>query len=217
MPLKRTEIELSVERELSATPVEPAARARLTARYVLASEGPPPTAEELRRAFEELRGELTAAVGSAPPGELTLPRRERELAELVETSRPRQSELVELLREEGELTEREHRLLVEYLRETPARPPPRREGPTGPAGANPEPAPSPPYSPPLAAAPLEVDRTPILPRPVPELLAAYQITSLKQAGAVRARRQISFEEYMALKRHFSSPAPSVPEGPPETQ
>jgi hypothetical protein len=33
-------------------------------------------------------------------------------------------------------------------------------------------------------------------------LRVYQINSLKQAGAVRARREISFSEYMALKRHF---------------
>jgi hypothetical protein len=41
-------------------------------------------------------------------------------------------------------------------------------------------------------------------RPVPELLRTFQIASLRQAGAVRARRQISFAEYMALKRHFES-------------
>ena len=32
--------------------------------------------------------------------------------------------------------------------------------------------------------------------------AEYAVDSLKQAGAVRARREISFAEYMALKRHF---------------
>jgi hypothetical protein len=46
---------------------------------------------------------------------------------------------------------------------------------------------------------------------VPELLRTFQIETLRQAGAVRARRQISFEEYMALKRHFEA-ASAGPDG-----
>jgi hypothetical protein len=57
-----------------------------------------------------------------------------------------------------------------------------------------------------------LDRTPSSPRPVDELVRTYRIESIKQAGAVRARRQISYEEYMALKRHFQS-EPPVPVPP----
>jgi hypothetical protein len=60
---------------------------------------------------------------------------------------------------------------------------------------------------PLAAAPVGVDRSLPPARPVADLLREFGITSLKQAGAVRARRQISFAEYMALKRHFESGPP----------
>jgi hypothetical protein len=77
-----------------------------------------------------------------------------------------------------------------------------------PPGPAPELAPGvpPPTDRPIAAMPLEADRTPSTPRPTGQLLDQYRIESLKQAGAVRARRQISFEEYMALKRHFSAQA-----------
>jgi hypothetical protein len=49
---------------------------------------------------------------------------------------------------------------------------------------------------------------------VEELLHTYQITSLRQAGAVRARRQISFDEYMSLKRHFAASEAGAPDPGP---
>ncbi|MCI4335756.1 MAG: hypothetical protein L3K17_00960 [Thermoplasmata archaeon] len=136
-----------------------------------------------------LRAELDKAVGVVAPGEGVRP--DRSLDELVQTYRPRQPELLDLLREEGELTGGEFDRLRQHL----AVPPPLAPAAGVPLAERP-----------IAAAPLENDRTPIVPRPVDELIRTFQIASLKQAGAVRARRQISFEEYMALKRHFAPPA-----------
>ena len=51
-------------------------------------------------------------------------------------------------------------------------------------------------------------------RSVEELLRTYQITSLRQAGAVRARRQISFEEYMSLKRYYAPSEPAASDAAP---
>ncbi len=62
---------------------------------------------------------------------------------------------------------------------------------------------------PLAAAPIVAERSLEGARSVSELRRTYQIDTLKQAGAVRARRQISFAEYMALKRHFEAEASSA--------
>jgi hypothetical protein len=172
---------------------------RLTARFEVGEDGKGPSAPELQRELEALAQDLNALVGP-PIAAAPLGRSDRELTELVETYRPRQRELVDLLRDEGELTQGEHSRLVEYL-------------------ASPTAAPTRPIS---AALPAETERliatvpiersapvTPSVPakpgepsRPVPELLRTYQISNLRQAGAVRARRQISFAEYMALKRHF---------------
>jgi hypothetical protein len=183
---RRSEIELIVERAL---PLDPAGRprvARLATRFAIPPESEGPTDSELAGAYGELLAQLDRAMALLPSsGE----RSERELTELIETYRPRQPELIDLLREEGELTLHEYGLLKEYLSSTP----------------RPQPVASSPFSrSALAALPLANDRTPATPRPVPELLSQYQITSLKQAGAVRARRQISYDEYMALKRHFTS-------------
>jgi hypothetical protein len=97
---------------------------------------------------------------------------------------------VDLLRDEGELTAGEHTRLVEYLSAPPA----------------PSEAPAPAFErrieTPIAAVPIVASRPEEPGRPVSELLRQYQISSLKQAGAVRGRREISFAEYMALKRHF---------------
>jgi len=62
---------------------------------------------------------------------------------------------------------------------------------------------------PLAAAPALAGRPDEGARTVAELLRLYRIDSLKQAGAVRARREISFAEYMALKRYFQEPGASA--------
>jgi hypothetical protein len=208
MPLKRTSLELSVERELPSGGGRPTERVRLAARFEGTTEDENPTVSELIEALARLQRELDGASGPAEVA--ATPRPDRELGELVDTYRPRQAELVALLREEGELSAREAELLTGYLARSgfaglgsAATVAPEARVP--PYSVPPSPPPShPPSSRPLAAAPLEGDRTPAIPRPVPELLTQYQIISLKQAGAVRARRQISFEEYMALKRHFSS-------------
>jgi len=188
MPLARRETELSVERPLG--PGGPSAGvARLTIRFQAGAGGAEPTPSELRAALVALTADLDAIVGP-PLAAAPAARPDRDLSELIETYRPRQRELVDLLREEGEITPSEHDRLVEHLRTTSAR--------SAPTGRPPEPVPDQP----IAAAPIGAERSLPPARPVPELLQAYQITSLKQAGAVRARRQISFAEYMALKRHF---------------
>ena len=188
MPLRRREIELTVERPLR--PDGPGGGSvRLSARFEVPADGTGPDHSELARALDDLQADLDGLVGpllAAAPAT----RPDRDLTELIETYRPRQRELVDLLLGEGELTPGEHARLVEYL------------------GAPPAPAePSPPpmerrFETPLAAVPIVAGRAEEGARPVPELLRLYQISSLKQAGAVRARREISFAEYMALKRHF---------------
>ncbi len=202
MPTRRRELELSVERPVGSGRASGTV-ARLTVRFEPGPKEEGPSPAELRTTLEELETELDALVG-APLAAAPVARAERELDELVEAYRPRQKELVDLLRDEGEITPEEHARLVAYLAEgsPPARPV-RGEGP--------------PYADrPIAAAPIPSARPEPHERTVPELLRLYGITSLKQAGAVRARRQISFAEYMALKRHFESGTPSRPGsgGPP---
>ena len=188
MPLRRREIELTVERPLR--PDSPGSgTVRLSARFEVAPEGSPPDHAELARALDDLQADLDGLVGSALAAAPAL-RPDRELTELVETYRPRQRELVDLLLGEGELTPGEHARLVEYLGAPPAPAEPRA------------PLPERRLETPIAAVPIMAGRSDEGARPVPELLRLYQIGSLKQAGAVRARREISFSEYMALKRHF---------------
>ncbi|MGD1098893.1 MAG: hypothetical protein ABR888_00895 [Thermoplasmata archaeon] len=188
MPIRRREIELTVERPLR--PGDPAGGSvRLSARFELPPDGSGPDHSELARAFDDLRADLDGLVG-LPLAALPATRPDRDLTELVETYRPRQRELVDLLLGEGELTEGEHARLAEYLSAPPApaevpSPPPERR-----------------FDTPIAAVPIVVGRADDGARPVSELLRLYQIISLKQAGAVRARQKISFSEYMALKRHF---------------
>jgi hypothetical protein len=162
---------------------------RLSAKFEVGTDGAGPDHAELARALDDLQADLDGLVGpllAAAP----LTRPERELTELVETYRPRQRDLIDLLLGEGELTAGEHSKLVEYLSAPPAPP----EAPVAPAERRVET--------PLAAVPVMVGRSEGEGRPVAELLRLYQITNLKQAGAVRGRREISFAEYMALKRHF---------------
>jgi len=186
--LRRREVELTVERPLRADNPT-GGTVRLSAKFEVAPDGGTPHHAELARALDDLQADLDALVGpllAAAP----IARPDRDLTELVETYRPRQRELVDLLLGEGELTSGEHARLVEYLSAPPA--------PS-------EPSPAPierRVETPIAAVPAMVGRSESEGRPVPELLRLYQISSLKQAGAVRGRREISFSEYMALKRYF---------------
>jgi hypothetical protein len=196
--LRRREVELTVERGVD--PGNPAAgSARLTARFEVSGGPDSPTHAELADALEQLRGELDGLIGVPLAGAIAT-RPDRNLVELVETYRPRQRDLIDALRDDGELTRGEHESLVSYL------------AGIGAAGARPPAvAPAvPSFDRPIAAMPIAAERASESARPVEDLLREYQIASLKQAGAVRARREISFEEYMALKRHFQkeeSPEP----------
>lgn len=206
MALQPVDLELSVERELAPAPGGAPRRARLTRRFLVDPKGVAPTEEEIGRAIAALDAELDRSLSFLPPGSVPVARADRGADELVESYRPRQVELVDLLEAEGEVSAGEARLLREHL----SRAPPPATAPSAPAvsvAARERPHEPPMTDRPIAAAPLAGDRTPTSPRPVPELLERYRIESLKQAGAVRARRQISFEEYMALKRHFSADAP----------
>lgn len=193
MPPRRASVSIRLEREVTA-PDGAKERLALTAQIDAPAGGSAePTPEELRAALAHLRSELNALVGDSA----TAP---RSLDELVETYRPRQRELVDLLEAEGEISAPEANLLLAHLAQ-------------GVAGGAPRPAASDlpgPTDRPIAALPLEVDRSPSVPRPVARLLSEFRIETLKQAGAVRARRQISYEEYMALKRHFAVAAPAPP-------
>jgi hypothetical protein len=194
--LRRTEIELTVERALPFDPTGPARVARMATRYALPPDASAPTDAELAEAFAELVAQLDRAVALLPQSRA---RPDRELSELIDTYRPRQPELIDLLREEGELTTPEYELLKAHLLTTP------REGSVA----------APPLArAPISARPLSNDRTTAMPRAVSALLTEYQITSLKQAGAVRARRQISYDEYMALKRHFTASEENPPAATP---
>lgn len=197
--MRPREVELVVERSTSVD--WSGERVRLATRFEVAEGADGPSPQELAQALDRLRADLDVLVG-APLAAAPVFRPDRDLPELVVTYHPRQRELIDLLREEGELTETEHDRLVGYLAVGRNAPPP------------PVPLPGV-VDAPLAAAPIVAERLPDRARPVPELLRTFQIETLRQAGAVRARRQISFEEYMALKRHFEG-APAGPDGrPPE--
>lgn len=140
---------------------------------------------EIEAAFDRAR----AAMGwREPPG-----RAERQLGELLDTYRPRQASLVEALRADGELSEREAELVLAHLGQGGGTPPPPTEE------ATPELVPAGGAGPSVGA----VAERGGGPRSVADLLRVYRIETLRQAGAVRAQRQISFDEYMALKRHFA--------------
>jgi len=194
MPSRRREIELTVERPLGPDPSS-GATVRLTTRFNVDGDAPAPSPAELASALDALRADLDALVGvsiTAAPAA----RGDRELLELVETYRPRQRELIDLLLADGEITPGEHRRLVEYLAL------PRKE----PGEATAARPPIPVTDAPIAAVPIAAETSSAPIRPIPELLERYRITSLRQAGAVRAKRDISFAEYMALKRHFEQEA-----------
>jgi hypothetical protein len=189
VPVRRREVELSVERPVGATG-RPGPIARLTVRFDPVADGTGPTPAELKEALAHLVEDLDAAAGG-PLSAWSTGRVDRETIELVETYRPRRRELIDALLADGEITPMEHERLHDHL--VAARPSSTPSGPSPPAA-----------DPPIAAAPALSDTSLPPARPVAELLRTYQIESLKQAGAVRARRQISFAEYMALKRHFET-------------
>ncbi len=206
MTARRREIELSLERPLGAGTGEGGVL-RLSLRFEVGEDGKGPTPGELAAALDGLRADLTGLVGS-PIAAVPIARGDRELTELVETYRPRQRDLVDLLLADGEITAGEHRRLTEYLALRP------KTSDEAPVARRPVPSIA---EAPIAAVPIAAerpggDRPPEPIRSVPELLESYQIASLRQAGAVRARRQISFGEYMALKRHFEQEA-KPPEKP----
>ncbi|MCI4369140.1 MAG: hypothetical protein L3K09_06230 [Thermoplasmata archaeon] len=205
MALHPEEIELSVEKELAPGADGVPRRARLSARFRVSPEGSVPSASELAETLAKLRQDLEGAAGSpAPPVPLPV-RADRELTELIEAYRPRQVELLDLLMAEREITEGEHVLLSRHLAKQPKSKPASARSVSSPLEVSTKPEEPPAITDrPIAAAPLAADRTPTTARAVPQLLSEYKIESLRQAGAVRARRQISYEEYMALKRHFSA-------------
>lgn len=192
---------------------------RLTVRFEPGPDGSTPSPAELAEELEALTEELNALVG-LPIAAAPIGRADRELTELIETYRPRQRELVDLLLEEGELTAGEHSRLAEYLAGGTAAPPtappptsvPETERLIATVPIDRPPAATGPTVPrPTASLPSRVGSPP---RTVAELLKTYEITNLRQAGAVRARRQISFAEYMALKRYFEPPASGDPGASP---
>lgn len=180
-----TPVDLTLERTVVNAQGQPVT-VRVTRRRDPSLEGS--DADARAAAIAQLTAELEAAVALVAPGAASAARVDRSLAELIDAYHPRQAELLDLLRDEGELSSGEYDRLRAHL----AAPAPQAP----PAGI-------PITERPIAAAPLENDRAPVVPRPVDELIRTYQIASLKQAGAVRARRQISYDEYMALKRHFA--------------
>ncbi|MGC2290281.1 MAG: hypothetical protein WA688_10580 [Thermoplasmata archaeon] len=186
MAPRRKEYELSVEQELPAAADGAPRRARLTARFPGESAEADLDDAELARSLRELADRLAHAseVAGVGRGSASMPHPERAVEELLETYRPRQMELVELLHADGELTDGEYARLRARVTEEPA------------GAGTPKTSSGPPVAAPRAGG-----------RSVEELVRTYQIASLRQAGAVRARRQISFDEYMSLKRHFATVEP----------
>lgn len=191
MPGKPTRYELSAERTIPGVHGNPPTLLRLTAEFAVPPSGGGPSDFELQEAARTLQERLDRIVPVESPGEEPS---DRSLDELLHAYRPRQKELVDLLREEGTISQREQELLRSYFDEVPSHAPARVDRP-GPAA---EPGVPSRAGPPTAGSPA---------RPVEELLRLYGIESVKQAGAVRARRQISFDEYMALKEHFARDEP----------
>ncbi|MHB1435133.1 MAG: hypothetical protein ACYCPN_01730 [Thermoplasmata archaeon] len=183
-------VELTAEKARSSGTV-----IRLTVRVPAHGDGRRPTADELAEALRQLESELDALVGDREPP-VDAVRTDRELNELLLAYRPRQPELIELLRADGEISEAEYQRLRAHLDSHPPVP--------APPPAPPSRAPPAPVEAPVAPRAEEPTRPSGAARPVEVLTRTYQIETLKQAGAVRSRREISFEEYMALKRHFEA-------------
>ncbi|HKV90888.1 MAG TPA: hypothetical protein VJQ43_06840, partial [Thermoplasmata archaeon] len=94
MTLERTEVELSVEQD-AAPPGQAPRRLRLTARFRVGARTPSPA--ELGEAVAALDRDLAEAAKAAGFVPSAPPRSDRPVSELVETYRPRQPELIELL------------------------------------------------------------------------------------------------------------------------
>ncbi|MGI0132649.1 MAG: hypothetical protein ACREDK_06115 [Thermoplasmata archaeon] len=203
MSLRRVALELAIEREVGGADGQTPMRVRLTSRFEVDAVDGAVRPDEIAEALRQLLEEADRSIGTPDAAKVAPSRPDRPIAELVETYRPRQVELIDLLAEEGEVTPGEASALRAHLvlsrSATGVQPPPHREAEPAPLPAEVEP---PVQDRPLAALPLVNDRTPTEPRPIDRLIREYRIESLKQAGAVRARREISYEEYMALKRHF---------------
>lgn len=108
MPPRRKEVELSVERTVGS-PLDPRGEVvRLSARFDVppGSDGPSP--QELEEVLQNLRDQLDRLPGVSSGADRTL-------EELIQAYRPRQAELVDLLRAEGEITAGEHELLRTYV------------------------------------------------------------------------------------------------------
>lgn len=155
MSSRRTEYELTVEQELPAAADGAPRRARLTARFHGEPDDAGPEGDELARSLRELADRLAKAAEAAGVGRPTSEERpERSLGELLETYRPRQAELVELLHADGELTDAEFAALRARVTSSP---PPLDETPVARPPSTPRPG----------------------ARPVEELLRTYQIASLR--------------------------------------
>ncbi|MCI4330847.1 MAG: hypothetical protein L3K19_03235 [Thermoplasmata archaeon] len=198
------EIEVSLEVDIAGSRGRGPRRLRVSAKRSTPTPSGGDSAEESAALLRRLQEELDALEGSLGNAPATSGGGDRPLSELVETYRPRQPELIELLRDEGEISPAEFETLRHYLERPALSSPPGSSAFSSGAGEVPV------TERPLAAAPLAQDRTPTTPRPVSELVHLYRIESVKQAGAVRARRQISYEEYMSLKRHFQVSDPPIP-------
>ncbi len=185
MPARRRDIEISVERAIDRGGAAGEGIVRLSERLEFDEGADGPPASAIQEAFARLRRAAAAlGVGESRP--------DRSIEELVETYRPRQPELLDLLREDGELTTTEFERLRAHLETTGTVTP----------GASTSPSVG-------SAAAVERHSTgpPQAARSVEALIRQYRIESLRQAGIIRARREISFDEYMSLKRHFESLTP----------
>ena len=122
MAPRRKEYELTVEQELPAAADGAPRRARLTARFTGEAGETDLDDAELARSLRELADRLAraseaAGVGRGPAAGA---RPDREVRELLETYRPRQIELVELLHADGELTDGEYAVLRARMTERPS-------------------------------------------------------------------------------------------------
>ncbi len=119
MPDPRRPIELTLERTVTpaGSPTPITVRVSTTWDPAAASDASGALAEEMARLGEQ----LDAAVALVAPDAVRR-RPDRTVPELVDAYHPRQPELVDLLRDEGELTPGEHAALRAHLEPTPAPP-----------------------------------------------------------------------------------------------
>ncbi len=111
--MKRVGLELSVERATPSTDGRAPSIARLSVRFELNPADSRPSVDELHDALAELDRDLGEAVARLSRG--SSQSADRPLAELIETYHPRQVELIELLRSDGELSDGEATALRRHL------------------------------------------------------------------------------------------------------